>query len=167
MCILYLAMDPHQIIRHLNSHKLCHALVWDSSSERFLQCCKIVNEGINMSATGRVCFLLAFDDTAHYFGKWLHSVEICNDPNPNIWLLAWCSLCTFNLFIFYSVSFWTHPPALNEFLSGTSCKRIHFEQHENKTKHPSKIFSKMSHLVRYCWRKFWRKQWHIDTPMNM
>ena len=46
------------------SHKLCHSLVWDSSSERFLQCCKIVNEGMNMSATGRVCFSLAFDDTA-------------------------------------------------------------------------------------------------------
>ena len=62
------------------SHKLCHALVWDSSSERFLQSCKIVNEGMNMSATGRVCFSLAFDDTAHYFGKWLHSVQISNNP---------------------------------------------------------------------------------------
>ena len=61
------------------SHKLCHSLVCDSSSEK-LQCCKIVNEGMNMSATGRVCFTLAFDDTAHYFGKWLHSVEICNNP---------------------------------------------------------------------------------------
>ena len=62
------------------SHKLCHSLVWDSSSERFLQCCKIVNEGMNMSRTERVCFSLAFDDTAHYFGKWLHSVEICKNP---------------------------------------------------------------------------------------